>query len=100
MPLYTFFEEYDFSGKTIIPFVSHGGSSFSGTIRTIQSLEPDATVINELPVALECKLIKVLEGSMYLAQIVNVVADEKSSLHRKIFTFRHGILLDMAMKDF
>lgn len=45
MPLYSFFEEYDFSGKTIIPFVTHGGSSFSGTIRTIQSLEPDATVI-------------------------------------------------------
>ena len=45
MPLYTFFEEYDFSGKTIIPFVTHGGSGFSGTIRTIQSLEPDAAVI-------------------------------------------------------
>lgn len=45
MPLYTFFEEYDFSGKTIIPFVTHGGSSFSGTIRTIQKLEPDATVV-------------------------------------------------------
>lgn len=45
MPLYTFFEEYDFAGKTIIPFVTHGGSGFSGTIRTIQSLEPDATVI-------------------------------------------------------
>ena len=25
-PMYTFFEEYDFSGKTIIPFNSHGGS--------------------------------------------------------------------------
>jgi len=45
MPLYTFFEEYDFSGKTIIPFVTHGGSDFSGTIRTIQELEPDATVV-------------------------------------------------------
>lgn len=45
MPLYTFFDEYDFSGKTIIPFVTHGGSGFSGTVRTIQSLEPDATVI-------------------------------------------------------
>ena len=45
MPLYTFFEEYDFSGKTIIPFVTHGGSGFSSTIRTIQRLEPDATVI-------------------------------------------------------
>lgn len=37
MPLYTFFEENDLSGKTIIPFVTHGGSSFSGTIRTIHS---------------------------------------------------------------
>lgn len=45
MPLYTFFEEYDFSGKTIIPFVTHGGSGFSSTIRTIQSLEPEASVI-------------------------------------------------------
>lgn len=45
MPLYTFLEEYDFSGKTIIPFVTHGGSGFSSTIRTIQNLEPDATVI-------------------------------------------------------
>ena len=45
MPMYTFFEEYDFSGKTIIPFVTHGGSGFSGTIRTIQSLESNATVI-------------------------------------------------------
>lgn len=38
MPLYTFFEEYDLSGKIVIPFVTHGGSGFSGTIRTIQSL--------------------------------------------------------------
>lgn len=45
MPLYTFFEEYDFSGKTVIPFVTHGGSGFSGTIRTIQGLEPGAAVI-------------------------------------------------------
>lgn len=45
MPMYTFFEEYDFSGKTIIPFVTHGGSGFSATIRTIQSLQPNAAVI-------------------------------------------------------
>lgn len=35
MPLYTFLEEYDFSGKTIIPFTAHGGSGFSGTIQTL-----------------------------------------------------------------
>lgn len=47
MPLYTFFEEYDFSGKIIIPFVTHGGSGFSSTIRTIKNLEPNATIVEE-----------------------------------------------------
>lgn len=36
----------------------------------------NAPVINELPLALECRLIKVIDGSKYLAEIVNVVADE------------------------
>lgn len=47
MPLYTFLEEYDFSGKTIIPFNSHGGSRFSNTIETIASYEPNAEVITD-----------------------------------------------------
>lgn len=47
MPLYTFLEEYDFSGKTIIPFTTHGGSGFSRTIQTISELQPDAAVISE-----------------------------------------------------
>lgn len=47
MVMYSFFDEYDLSGKTIIPFCTHRGSRFSGTINTIQELEPDATVITE-----------------------------------------------------
>ena len=47
MPLYTFLESYDFSGKTIIPFVTHGGSGFSRTISTIADLQPDATVLTD-----------------------------------------------------
>ena len=43
-PLYTFLEEYGFSGKTIIPFNSHGGSGFSNTIEEIKKLQPNATV--------------------------------------------------------
>ena len=43
--LYSFFDEYDLSGKTIIPFNSANGSKFSGTIGTIKELEPDAKVI-------------------------------------------------------
>lgn len=47
MPLYTFLDEYDLSGKTIIPFTSHGGSGFSGTISSIVSAEPNANVITD-----------------------------------------------------
>lgn len=45
MSLYTFFEEYDFSGKTVIPFCTHGGSRFSQSVKTITELEKNATVI-------------------------------------------------------
>ena len=45
--LYSFFDEYDFSGKTIIPFNVHNGSRFSRTIQTIQELEPGANVIED-----------------------------------------------------
>lgn len=46
MPLYTFLEQYDFTDKTIIPFTTHGGSGFSGTIGVIADLQPNATVIS------------------------------------------------------
>ena len=46
MILYSFFDEYDFSGKTIIPFNTHGGSGFSDTISTIKGLEPNAEVLD------------------------------------------------------
>ena len=47
MALYSFFDEYDLSGKTIIPFNSHGGSGFSQTVQSIAELEPDAEVSTE-----------------------------------------------------
>ncbi len=46
MPMYSFFEEYDFSGKRLIPFVAHGGSGAARTADTIAQLEPDATVVD------------------------------------------------------
>ena len=47
MPLYTFLETYDFSGKTILPFTAHGGSGFSRTVQTIADLQPGATVVED-----------------------------------------------------
>jgi len=51
MILYTFFEQYDLSGKTIVPFSTHGGSSFAGTSATIQSLEPNARMLDGLTIS-------------------------------------------------
>lgn len=51
MALYSFFDEYDFSGKTIIPFVTSGGSGFSNTINSIKSLEPNANVLDGLNIS-------------------------------------------------
>ena len=45
MAVYSFLDEYNLSGKTIVPFVTSGGSGFSSTIRAIESAEPDATVL-------------------------------------------------------
>lgn len=44
MILYSFLEQHDLSGKTIIPFNTHGGSGFSSTVETIAKLQPRATV--------------------------------------------------------
>lgn len=46
-PINTFLESYDLTGKTIIPFTTHGGSGFSRTIQTISELQPNATVISD-----------------------------------------------------
>lgn len=38
----TFLESYDFSGKTIVPFCTSGGSGIDGSLSGIQALTPDA----------------------------------------------------------
>ena len=44
MIMYTFLEEYDFDGKTVIPFNTHEESGDAGTCTTIQEKLPKATV--------------------------------------------------------
>lgn len=44
MPIASFLEEYDFSGKTILPFCSHGGGRFGQSLTAIAKLAPDATM--------------------------------------------------------
>ena len=40
----TFLESYDFSGKTIVPFATSGGSGLGKTERTLQDAVPSAEV--------------------------------------------------------
>ena len=44
MILYTFFDTYDLSGKTVALFCTSGGSGLSNTVNEVKSLEPGATV--------------------------------------------------------
>lgn len=50
MPIASFLEEYEFSGKTIIPFCSHGGGRFGQSLTAIAKLAPDAEMGEALSV--------------------------------------------------
>ena len=42
MIIRTFLESYDFSGKTVIPFVTHGGGGMAGCERDMRKICPKA----------------------------------------------------------
>lgn len=48
MILYTFFDTYDLSGKTVALFCTSGGSGLSDTVNEVKALEPNATVTKGL----------------------------------------------------
>ena len=50
MPVFSFLDSHDLSGKTVNVFVTHEGSRFSGTVETIRELEPGAEVLEGLAV--------------------------------------------------
>ena len=42
----TFMESYDFTGKTVVPFATSGGSGLGDSYKNLQALAPGANVIN------------------------------------------------------
>jgi flavodoxin len=50
MALFTFFEQYDFSGKTIVPFCTHGGSRLGRSVQDITRLCPQSTIFDGLAI--------------------------------------------------
>ena len=51
MAVYSFLDEYDLSGKTVLPFCTHGGSGLSQTDKNIQDEEKDAKVTDGLAIS-------------------------------------------------
>jgi flavodoxin len=50
MALFTFFEEYNLSGKTIIPFCTHEGSNLGRSVSDMKKLAPRATILDGLAI--------------------------------------------------
>jgi formylglycine-generating enzyme required for sulfatase activity/flavodoxin len=50
MPIASFLDEYDLSGKIIMPFCSHGGGKFGQSLTAISKLEPDAVMMEGLSI--------------------------------------------------
>ena len=48
MILYSFFDSYDLSGKTVAPFCTSG---LSDTVNSIKALEPEAEVLEGLHIS-------------------------------------------------
>jgi len=46
MPVFTFLEESDLSGKTIVPFCTHEGSGLGRSVSDIRKMCPKATVLD------------------------------------------------------
>jgi hypothetical protein len=51
MGVFTFLEAYDFSGKTMYPLVTHGGSRFGRSLDDIKNLCPRAIIGDGLSVS-------------------------------------------------
>jgi flavodoxin len=51
MPIASFLEEYDFSGKNIAPFCSHGGGRFGQSLSAIAKLCPSSKIFDGLSVS-------------------------------------------------
>lgn len=50
MPVWTFLENHDFSGKVIMPFCTHEGSRMGNSEADLKKLVDNADVKNGLPI--------------------------------------------------
>lgn len=95
MAVYSFLEEYDLAGKTIVPFVTSGGSGFSNSIAEIQNIQPDAEVLTD-----GYKVSHVYKTDAFLEVTDEVqavfLADERAeaAYERKMYRYKAQYSLD------
>lgn len=69
MAVYSFLDEYDLSGKTVIPFSTSGGSGLSDTVNAIKEAEPNAKVLDGFTVGAESASKAEPQVAAWLAKI-------------------------------
>ena len=50
MPVFTFLEEYDFSGKTIIPFTTYGNGGWGKSLNSIKDVLTESTILDGIAI--------------------------------------------------
>lgn len=50
MPVFTFLEQYNFSGKTIIPFCTNGGNGFGNGVKDMKSTLPNSKFLEGIQI--------------------------------------------------
>ncbi|MBQ7578763.1 MAG: SUMF1/EgtB/PvdO family nonheme iron enzyme [Synergistaceae bacterium] len=70
MPIASFLQEYNFAGKTIMPFCSHGGGRFGQSLTAIAKLAPNSVITEGLSVHYS-------GGSSLKSDIAKWLADNK-----------------------
>ena len=51
MPMFTFLEQHDLSGKTVVPFVTHGGGGVANCVSDLKKAVPNANVLEAFVVS-------------------------------------------------
>ena len=51
LPVLSFLDSYDLSGKTIVPFITFGGGGLMNTITDLKALAPNATILEAFGVS-------------------------------------------------
>lgn len=86
MPVYTFLEEYDFAGKTIIPIATHKGSFLGSSVSDLKQILPESHVKNGIAVSggsvdfLKYWIIGALAGVVLLFHAIGMAKKCKENL--------------------